>query len=361
SPDRALQAQGRETLTQSLATLAQVHRGLTQGDESLNLSGYCSPAIQRLYFDPPVGVDRQVRAYVAAGQELLATAEGDRSLHHPALQDILTTAPQVLAALDRVVTQYEQESQEAALRFQTQLIQAQRLSSINQLIDGVTYELTNPVNVLCGNLPEVHHYGSQMLDLLHLYRNTYPQASPAIDQALATLDLDFATQDFPDALAALQTHSNRIRQLVFALRSFCRPDQSQHACADINAGLDSVLLLLRSRWDHKLPHQKIEVKKQYQVLPPVNCYPEQLNWVFINLINNAIEALETTSEITSEITSATTANQRRPRQITITTAMRPQGHAPALAQQPTIVIQVADTGPGVAPAIQSQLFQPFTT
>ncbi|WP_353260185.1 sensor histidine kinase, partial [Prochlorothrix hollandica] len=117
--------------------------------------------------------------------------------------------------------------------------------------------------------------------------------------------------------------------------------------------------------DHKLPHQKIEVKKQYQVLPPVNCYPEQLNWVFINLINNAIEALETTSEITSEITSATTsattANQRRPRQITITTAMRPQGYAPALAQQPTIVIQVADTGPGVAPGIQSQLFQPFTT
>ncbi|WP_353258531.1 type IV pili methyl-accepting chemotaxis transducer N-terminal domain-containing protein, partial [Prochlorothrix hollandica] len=108
SPDRALQAQGRETLTQSLATLAQVHRGLTQGDESLKLSGYCSPALQRLYFDPPVGVDRQVRAYVAAGQALLATAEGDRSLHHPALQDILTTAPQVLAALDRVVTQYEQ-------------------------------------------------------------------------------------------------------------------------------------------------------------------------------------------------------------------------------------------------------------
>jgi hypothetical protein len=235
---------------------------------------------------------------------------------------------------------------------QTRQIQGETLAGLGQLVAGIAHEINNPINFIYGNLCHVNTYTQELLDLLALYCKHYPAPVPAIQQAMAAIDLEFTQQDLPKTLAAIQTGTDRIRRIILSLRNFAHLDESEKKVVDLHEGLDNTLLILQHRFRQiaeRQPHG-IQVKQCYGALPRLECYPAQMNQVFMNLISNAIDALE--ERMVQAAASATgTAAPETIFQITITTGLEP----------PYGVIRIADNGPGIEAAVRSQLFTPFFT
>jgi light-regulated signal transduction histidine kinase (bacteriophytochrome) len=201
---------------------------------------------------------------------------------------------------------------------QTQLIQTEKMSSLGQLIAGVAHEINNPVNFIYGNLDYTRQYAQDLLNLLHLYQKYYPNPVPEIAQLSETIDLDFLDEDFPKILSSMHIGAERIRKLVLSLRNFSRLDQSEMKPVDIHEGLESTLLILQHRLKEKPNYPGIKIVKTYGELPLVECYASQLNQVFMNVLSNAIDALEeyNASRTLEEIKTS-------PSQITICTSVKP--------------------------------------
>ncbi|MFM7425252.1 MAG: sensor histidine kinase, partial [Elainella sp.] len=199
---------------------------------------------------------------------------------------------------------------------QTQLIQSEKLSGLGQLVAGIAHEINNPVNFICGNLTHASHYVQQVLELLALYQQECPTPSAALSEHLAELDLEFIAEDFPKLLDSMKVGSDRIRQLVLSLRNFARTDAVAMQPTNLHEGIDSTLLILQHRLKPKPDSLGIELVCEYGQLSPVECYASQINQVFMNLISNAIDALEDTA--THRQSQATSTPRQRPR-ITIRT------------------------------------------
>jgi signal transduction histidine kinase len=302
-----------------------------------------------------------------------------------------------------LLAQTQQQAEQLALAFedlkktQTQLIQTEKMSSLGQLIAGVAHEINNPVNFICGNLSYTSQYAQDLLNLLHLYQKHYPNPAPDIAQQARAMDLDFLEEDLPKILASMKIGTERIRKLVLSLRNFSRIEQSEMKPFDIHEGLESTLLILQHRLKAKPNHPGITVIKNYGQLPLVECYASQLNQVFMNVLSNAIDALE-------EYTMLRTLEENKPykSEITISTSLKgvstpksgkveeaEQGKArevcaqlgteqsspPLLVSEPVtssaqpsnsssiphVVIQITDNGPGISQALQAQIFDPFFT
>jgi two-component system, NtrC family, sensor kinase len=225
---------------------------------------------------------------------------------------------------------------------QTQLIQAEKMSSLGQMVAGVAHEINNPVNFISGNIEYVNRYAKDILALIDLYQSAYPQPTAKIATWQDGVDLDFVRADLPKILASMKMGADRIREIVLSLRNFSRLDEAEMKRVDIHEGLDSTLLILQ----HKLKGSisGIQLVKQYGQLPLVDCLAGQMNQVFMNVLGNAIDALET-----HYADGPPTAV--RPT-ITITTA--------ALSEE-RVVIRIADNGPGIPLAVQPRLFDPFFT
>ncbi|GAB1541528.1 hypothetical protein NUACC21_41990 [Scytonema sp. NUACC21] len=251
---------------------------------------------------------------------------------------------------------------------QTKLIQSEKMSSLGQLVAGVAHEINNPVNYVAGNLNYAKQYSQELLNLLHLYQNYYPEPVSEIEVLLENLDLEFLKQDFTNLLASMHLGVERIRQLAMSLRNFSRLDREEMNPVNIHEGIDSTLLILESRLKANQRHQDIEIIKNYGNIPPIEGYANQINQVFMNVIANAIDAIE---------------GQKKLGQINIFTLLRSDlnsidwqatGASSQLKdtvksysldfnfqQFPSIVILISDNGSGMDETIQTHLFEPFFT
>lgn len=250
---------------------------------------------------------------------------------------------------------------------QLQLIQTEKMSGLGQLMAGVAHEINNPVTFISGNITHAEMYAQDLLELVELYTEHYPQPVPAIEKQIEVIDFDFLKKDFPKLLKSMEIGAHRIRQIVLSLKNFSRVDEADRKLVDIHEGIENTLLILQHRL--KPEAANIELIKEYGNLPFVECYPGQLNQVFMNLLNNAIDALEkSVPQVTAQpyTTQVKTPNPPKPKIIKISTQVA--GCSPSQTsnsdegeEQKNVIIRIADNGYGIPKDIKKRIFDPFFT
>ncbi|MBW4554932.1 MAG: GAF domain-containing protein [Trichormus sp. ATA11-4-KO1] len=226
---------------------------------------------------------------------------------------------------------------------QSQLIQSEKMAGLGQLVAGIAHEINNPISFIYGNITYLNEHTENLFKLLRLYQKRYPKATREIQQQVAELDLDFISDDLPKILTSMMMGTERISQLVLSLRSFSRLDEAGMKPVDLHEGLDSTLLILQNRLQAQANSFAIEVVKKYGDLPPVVCYAAQMNQVFMNILNNAIDALEY---------SVKTRKIPENPHIHISTD---------IIKDNIILICIADNGCGIPENVRSRIFEPFFT
>lgn len=232
-------------------------------------------------------------------------------------------------------------------KMQAQLIQNEKMSSLGQLVAGVAHEINNPVNFIHGNLLHAQEYAEDLLRTIDLYQTANPNLDRQTQTELDAIDLDFIKGDFPKLLSSMNVGTERIHNIVKSLRHFSRVDEAEFKEADIHEGLDSTLMILHNRLKARPEHPGINVIKDYADLPKIECYAGQLNQVFMNILTNAIDALEAYAR-----TSTEEQQQTDPPTIWIKTQQ---------LNADWVSIHIINNGPPIPAEIQSRLFDPFFT
>ncbi len=273
-------------------------------------------------------------ADLAKANSLLKKDILERVVTEAALRESETQLKEQAARLEQALQELQ--------KTQSQLIQTEKMSSLGHLVAGVAHEINNPLNFIDGNISYTNKYIDNILDMLALYAKYYPEPVPEIQEQAETLDLDFIKTDLPKALGSMRQGADRIRDLVVSLRNFSRLDEAEMKHANIHEGIDSTLLLLQHQLKEKVGRPEIQAIKEYGNLPPVECYPGQLNQVFMNILSNAIDAL----------TEASKDYPIKNPQILIRTTV---------INDNRVEIRIADNGPGMSEEVQRRLFDPFFT
>jgi len=222
---------------------------------------------------------------------------------------------------------------------QAQLIQSEKMSSLGQLVAGIAHEVNNPANFIHGNLSYLSQYTQDLLELVQLYQKYYPHPVSEIQAKSEEVDLEFLIEDLSKLLNSMKVGSERIRDIVKSLRNFSRLDEADFKAVDIHEGMESTLMILQNRLKARHQHPGIEVIKEYGDLPLIECYAGQLNQVFMNILANALDALDE-------------RDQEETKTIRISTS---------LYNSEFVRICIADNGCGMTEEVKKRLFDPFFT
>ena len=367
-------------LQDNLLSFEESHQMLILGQFNHGLKSTLSSDIHKIYYLPPYHLDQQVRDYIAAVKSLLNTPDHNLGLDNLDLNLILSSASdQLLDALDAVVSQYQLESEEEQLEVEKQQIllykkscettaityaQAQQLShtlkqlketqaqmfhqekmaSLGQLIASLAHEINNPVNCIYGNINCIDNYIQDLIYLLRLYQKQCPQPIPEITSYMQGVSLDFVIEDLPEVFKSVKISADQIFEISRSLRNFSRKDELTVQPSNLHEGLESTLLILKNRLKAKSNRPEIMIQKDYGNLPLVECYGGKINQVFMNVLGNAIDALE-------ESTEKWEKGQETPI-IHIKTEV---------IQTNTVRVRITDNGLGMDADVKMRLFEKFFT
>ncbi|MEM9766938.1 MAG: ATP-binding protein [Cyanobacteria bacterium P01_D01_bin.71] len=263
--------------------------------------------------------------------------------------DVLARIGQIMAEKDELTIQNTslQEALEKLKETQFQLVQAEKMSSLGQLVAGIAHEINNPINFIHGNLSHIQDYAFDLIEIVQLYQAQYPDSTPKIQSEIEEIELEFIEQDLPKILESIKLGTDRIREIVVSLRNFSRIDEADFKTVNIHEGIDSTLLILQHRLKSSKESLGTQVIKEYGNLPFLECFPSQLNQVFMNILSNAIDALGDTNAQQSH-----QANKDNPAQIIIQTDMINADWAR---------ISISDNGTGISKETKARIFDPFFT
>jgi two-component system NtrC family sensor kinase len=266
-----------------------------------------------------------------------------------------------LGAVDYITKPIEQQEVLARIKVhlelrkaQLRLLQEEKMAALGQLVAGVAHEINNPVNFIYANLPHAKQYTYELLKLIDLYELHTPQLIPEVQAYSEEIDWEFVKEDLPQLLHSMQVGAERILEIVRSLKVFSHRDESESKPVDIHEGIDSTLMLLSRRLQAKPGHQDllnadVEVIKQYGKIPLIEGFPGQLNQVFMNILANAIDAINEKME----------ARKNNPEpdsptfipKITICTEVTPD--------QKNVVIRISDNGMGMPEELRHKIFEQF--
>ena len=229
---------------------------------------------------------------------------------------------------------------------QAQLIETAKMSSLGQLVAGIAHEINNPANFIYGNISHVSDYIHNLLHLLHLYQQHYTPPCSEIQTEIEAIDLEFLMADLPQILVSMKGGIDRIHKIVLSLRNFSRLDEANIKSVDIHEGLKSSLLILNNRLQATTARPEIQVIEEYSNLPLVECYAGELNQVFLNILSNAIDAL-------NEYNKQGSLDEIFARQLAMTI------RTVLLEENSRVVIQIRDNGRGMTADVKDRIFEPF--